>query len=468
MDRKVYFITFGLMLLFICQLSYSQKRYSVFSENGFVGLKNGDGRIVIKPNKYTEIRELNDNQGIAYLKDSLLVAKIGRDIGFVDIEGNTIIEAVYNNIFINKSETLGYYFSLHGKGNTRGLSTIKGRILVPALYKSVWINEYKAAGIPWIKVVNKINEDVFEGVYDLNGHEIISPNAYKKVLVKSVPMIGGGLYIFISAKAGDKACLFDLNGETLYPPTEYANLDIFASDKSSNGLEIAAWNDDFFSSVRYELYTNKILEDNRNEGKRMTLIANADDMFNKKKYKAAAENYTKALAIKEKDYVYYNRGLCYYNINKYDKAIADFKKSILLNTAKDLINDANEMIESSEMLLQNKKERHESFINNIIGFTLGVASAAVMIENNRSASLNNYSSRTFNDNYGGYDSSSKNITSNGSSSQRCGVCSGKGSTVEYTSNYGVSSKKYCSECRKDVVESHYHKTCIVCGGKGYK
>ena len=54
------------------------------------------------------------------------------------------------------------------------------------------------------------------------------------------------------------------------------------------------------------------------------------------------------------------------------------------------------------------------------------------------------------------------------SKRKCGVCGGKGSIVEYTAGFGLSTRKYCSDCGKDVDGTHYHKTCTSCHGKGYK
>lgn len=50
---------------------------------------------------------------------------------------------------------------------------------------------------------------------------------------------------------------------------------------------------------------------------------------------------------------------------------------------------------------------------------------------------------------------------------RCSVCSGTGTIVKYTSNYGSSEKKYCNICNKTVMLGHYHATCTTCRGKGY-
>ncbi|MDD5358952.1 MAG: tetratricopeptide repeat protein [Sulfurovaceae bacterium] len=52
----------------------------------------------------------------------------------------------------------------------------------------------------------------------------------------------------------------------------------------------------------------------------------------KKDNKKAVEHYTKAIAKGEDlDNAYYNRGVCYDDLHKYDLAIADYKQAIIIN-----------------------------------------------------------------------------------------------------------------------------------------
>lgn len=58
-------------------------------------------------------------------------------------------------------------------------------------------------------------------------------------------------------------------------------------------------------------------------------------------------------------------------------------------------------------------------------------------------------------------------TPSAKSGERCPVCSGEGSYVDYTTTYGVGGTKYCDKCHSSVPTSHYHKFCTTCRGKGY-
>ena len=82
--------------------------------------------------------------------------------------------------------------------------------------------------------------------------------------------------------------------------------------------------------------------------------------------------------------------------------------------------------------------------------------------------------------YGGYNSYSTSTSySNGSSTssqyqasettptkKKCGFCGGKGSTIEYTANFGIDTRPWCDKCGKHVTSGHYHKTCTHCKGTG--
>lgn len=49
---------------------------------------------------------------------------------------------------------------------------------------------------------------------------------------------------------------------------------------------------------------------------------------------------------------------------------------------------------------------------------------------------------------------------------KCGLCGGSGEVIENNAT-SFGNTKYCSKCGKTVPDSHYHKTCPSCGGKGW-
>lgn len=69
------------------------------------------------------------------------------------------------------------------------------------------------------------------------------------------------------------------------------------------------------------------------------------------------------------------------------------------------------------------------------------------------------------------DVSSPNTTTTSSRSigHKCRVCNGAGNYVheEWLGSKSTEYKKYCSECRKNVVQGHFHKFCDTCGGDGW-
>lgn len=73
-----------------------------------------------------------------------------------------------------------------------------------------------------------------------------------------------------------------------------------------------------------------------------------------------------------------------------------------------------------------------------------------------------------------YDSSSSNNTYSNNSSpkntqiNKCGTCDGTGKIEDSVANFGITDKKWCSECGEYKTNGHYHKTCPSCKGKGYR
>ena len=94
------------------------------------------------------------------------------------------------------------------------------------------------------------------------------------------------------------------------------------------------------------------------------------------------------------------------------------------------------------------------------------------VQKQRRIDLNNYGSQnaSLSSDYDNNNNSNEFKDSSNSSKKQstCGFCGGKGSTVEYTANYGIEKDFYCDECGKTVTNGHYHRTCTHCGGKGVR
>ena len=75
-------------------------------------------------------------------------------------------------------------------------------------------------------------------------------------------------------------------------------------------------------------YEGKLLSDNIDRVQVDEYTNQADEFFKSKNYKKAAEFYGKALEISPTASLYFNRGVSFYNNNKYPDAISDFNRTL--------------------------------------------------------------------------------------------------------------------------------------------
>lgn len=210
------------------------------------------------------------------------------------------------------------------------------------------------------------------------------------------------------------------------------------------------------------------------------LRAKAEEYSSNKRYKKAAKTYSALLKIDYSMEDVYNRGHNYYRAGKWKHAISD------LSTVSSSDDCASWMrFHSQEMLADAREKREEQLEARgelwsgiaMLGLTAAAATATAVAAHEAqksspsgttsysSSSSSSYSSSSYDD-----DSSSSSTSSASSSSggRKCGVCGGKGYTIEYTSTFGLNDEKYCSECGKNVPAGHYHRTCSHCGGDGVR
>ena len=457
----------------------SMDTYIIVTKNKKQGLCTIDGRFVVPANKYNKITSMkrygSNHSKNSYLCNSLFLVEENNFKGIINYQGEMILKPEYENIFIDTCKSMDTYIIVT-KNKKQGLCTIDGRFIVPIIFNSVSVaDSYTYAPVPYIEVSNKVKDAWFYGVFDFNGHEIVPSDRYDKVKQECY-IINNTQYFYYKTKAGDKEGLYDLLGNMLFPAAEFpwANLDV--DKRSSNGFVIRAYSDPNPTPnsrcVIYELYTNKVLQDNKNDYERFKIIEKGDIYFENSSYKLAAKEYSKALELIKQDYLLYNRALCYYNLSKYNDAIKDFNECLKITKRSDLKNKSQEMINLSYENKEQKKQRRSWLALAIIGTVLKTYNDVTMFKRNNDAIRYNYRSVGTGSTgvYSGeYSSSGSGYSSNStgqSSSSRCGVCGGAGTIVEYTSSYGISTRKYCSDCGKDVTGNHYHKTCPLCHGKG--
>lgn len=85
------------------------------------------------------------------------------------------------------------------------------------------------------------------------------------------------------------------------------------------------------------------------------------------------------------------------------------------------------------------------------------------------ATYNNQSSSSSFDSSDSSDYTNNNTSSNSTpQTKKCGLCNGTGKIDDSVANFGITDKKWCSECGEYRINGHYHKTCPSCKGKGYR
>lgn len=198
--------------------------------------------------------------------------------------------------------------------------------------------------------------------------------------------------------------------------------------------------------------------------------------FDRKDYKKAIECYNRTIKNGTAPIqAYYKRGLAWYNREKYRQAIDDMGY-VVSNDASNRYPDASDYYSKAKELQAQRDEANSQAWGELFGMVL---STAAVVTTNISANKNKARSSSestqgyeSNDSSDDYDSSDDISTGTSKSTSKkkskCGTCSGRGYTVEYTAGYGLSDKKYCSECGKTVPITHYHKTCHQCNGTGYR
>lgn len=196
--------------------------------------------------------------------------------------------------------------------------------------------------------------------------------------------------------------------------------------------------------------------------------------FDRKDYKKAIECYDRTIKSGTAPLqAYYKRGLAWYNREKYRQAIDDMAH-VVSNDAYNRYPDASVYHSKATELQAQRDEANSQAWGELFGMVL---STAAVVTTNISANKNKVkttsaSAQSYESDESSYDDDpSENISTSKSSSKKkskCGTCGGRGYIVKYTAGYGLSDKKYCSECGKTVPHTHYHETCHQCNGTGYR
>lgn len=257
------------------------------------------------------------------------------------------------------------------------------------------------------------------------------------------------------------------------------------------------------------------MESERREREQHARYEQAWSLMDAGKYKEAQKIFDKIIGDAPTGLAYYNRGVCYYNREKWNDAARDFGFAIKASdSSEELKEQGRELRDAAQKNQEIKEQRRAQMWSDIFGLGLGVASVTM----NAYAAANyspqpyfgNYSAPVYSDpcvqasigvaqssnvvmqanqaiigqyqtaiDNGWYwtpTSTSTSTTttygggsphsSSGRQKKECGACGGKGWIPETKGVVSFGNDKWCDECKKTVPSNHYHAECPSCKGAG--
>lgn len=381
-------------------------------KNEYQGLCDSIGKEIVAPNRwhYVSSRE----EGFEVRENGLC--------GIIDKEGKIIVPCAYDYI-----STLGKDNLYCVKHNAlSGIVDSKGFEIVPPLYTSANIYQVFDKDCPFDRYIKVKNGD-YEGIYSIDGNVIFPVSTYTSVSISHISTDNIS-EIGIVASDQDRKCYFDFNGN--------------------------------------------LLRDLGQEKLRQDYMDNGSDHFANRRWNEAFKAYEKADKIHSDYYSSFNMGVSKYNAGKYSDAIKYLNIALNRNPGPQQREKIISILENAVEINEEMAARRKEAILSIFTFGLNIASEIINMNNvqkQRRIDLNNYGSQNASLSSGcDNDNNSNEFKDSSKKQSACGFCGGKGSTVEYTANYGIKKDFYCDECGKTVTNGHYHRTCTHCGGKGVR
>lgn len=441
------------------RLLYNEKThlFQTFSD-GYQGLSDSTGAEIVPPTKYKSVQFIS--KGSSLYPPFFSFMTNGR-VGVMDSELREVIPPLFSYVRLMERSDGGKPYFYVDQDGLKGMFSVSGEPIVPPSFTALFLQQ-ESNGISWIKT----GYYQFRGVYDFMGNEIIPADRYTGVRLREAD----SFHYFDASDDSDRHALFDLNGRVLFPLSDFKQVSVVKDSESKTGYAISAWERAISDRrITFELYTGKILSDNRKEIDLSDYINRGDEYFERGKYAKAAQEYTSALGIRMLDYVVFNRGLAYYNSSKYDAAVKDF---ILFKSMTDDENDlerADGLIKKCHYYQSKKEARNAEIVSSLLGLTFGVVNAVTANGGgNRSSGSSSFVTDGSGRSSTHYDTDNVGNASSSVPGQKkkCGFCGGKGSIIKSVANYGIRADKYCDECQKTVSNGHYHETCTHCHGSG--
>lgn len=408
----------------------------------YMGLINTDGKVIVPTakhfisigalEKYVVATTLDDKQAIYGYDGKMIFSALHKHVsldvkniyegndtivsyrdavgcwGVKDLNDNILVPPVYDDLNYLESD-LGFYFYVFKDGKV-GLQDIQGNLIFEPEYKNITISTDKSNPFFFINTG-------YMGVADIEGNTIITPEIFEKMSFnpKNKQFTG---------TVGKRICVFSNNGKLI---------------------------SDNHKQVQQEEYTDM-----------------ADNEFEKGNYKKAAELYGKAINLNPTASLYFNRGVSYYNANKYNEAIADFNRTLNAKPSDRLRDRSLDLIGKAEHYQQQKEYNQMQLASAIFGLAMTGVNYALQSKSNKTSgtSYTQSSRSSYSSSSSRQSESDVNPSSKPKQKQKCGFCGGKGSVVKYVANYGIDNEPWCDECGKKVVSGHYHQTCTQCKGTG--
>lgn len=410
----------------------------------YVALYNKLGKCVVnKKDKYVAFGISKFNITSSTKKDTLIMAynEYGKQ-AIYDKVGKKISEAMHKSCFIhvfNNNDTVLIY-----KDNGRyGVETLNHKPIIEEKYDDLNFLDLEIGNYFYVF------DNGLVGLCDMKGNEIVEPNyssiKYKHTKTKDYFLAQNDKYQAIYNIDGTQL----INGETFVWITYDETKEIFTA---INGTRTCKFSKEgtFLSDNSLDILQDKY-------------VSIADDYFERKKYKLAAENYGLAISVKPTASLYFNRGVSYYNSGKYEDAIPDFYNCLNNNPSKTLRIRSLNLIDNSRDLIDQKEQRGNQIASAILGLALNGANLFFQSKMNKSrkASINN----SYRSNGGNYSDDEEN--------QQTTSSSGNGSCPSLRIHNG---KWYCGNTGKcgmcngdglmdDGIKVNQFK-CTLCGGTG--
>jgi len=421
--------------------------------DGYVSVRDTTGREIVPISAgYHFIVERKDKKHGNYFTTSA-----GGKQGICAVDGKVIVKPekwYYVSPYDWNEFNEPTAFEVKGKEGC-GLIDAQGKILVPPIYSTV-IEYSTLPGVYSVEVNSR------KGLYSKQGSEIIPPK-YTAIL-----KMGDNHYqTFDGAFRG----VYSTNGDCLLPADRYTYV-VIGKDPNTGQMVIFAGNAE--EEAQYSM-TGKLLSRRETFAKRGEYLEQAGAAFDKKSWGKAAELYEKADKIFSSFATTYNMGLCRYNDGDYSKALKHFKAAMGKEHSSEQHSTLCDLLIDTEQRIAERNEHRAQLVAGI--FSLVVSTGIDIYTMNQAQkqrrqaiASGNYSAVEHSSSGYDYDDDSDNIGPSTTPKQagKCGFCGGKGSTIEYTANYGIKKDFYCDECKKTVTNGHYHRKCTHCNGTGVR